>query len=105
MEPQYQFQIAFPRVQGLKLGAPVQLAGVRIGEVTDIRFPKEIKEQKVIVTVTIKESVKHRIRDDAFIYIDSPSLLSEKNIQITFGTGEGNPVKEGSVLNGLAEKP
>lgn len=49
--------------------------------------------------------MKNRIRDDAFIYIDSPSLLSEKNIQITFGTGEGEPVKEGAIINGLAEKP
>lgn len=105
LEPHYTFHINFPRVNGLKMGAPVQLAGVRIGEVTAIDFTRDLKEQSVLVTVKVRKAVADRVRGDSGIYIDSPSLLSEKNIQITFGTAESPVVKPGDILPGYPEKP
>ncbi|MFC1853828.1 MlaD family protein [candidate division CSSED10-310 bacterium] len=105
LEPQYEFTINFPQIQGLKLGAAVQLAGVRIGEVNKIKFPEDLNMTSVLVTVKVKKSAMSRIRQNGAIYIDSPSLLSEKNIQITFGTEDSPIVKDGDVLDGLPAKP
>lgn len=105
LEPHYTFHISFPRVNGLKLGAPVQLAGVQVGEVIAIDFSKDLTEHSVFVTVKVRKAIAARIRSDSGIYIDSPSLLSEKNVQITFGTSESPEVKPGDVLPGYPERP
>lgn len=105
LEPHFSFRIVFPQIQGLKLGAPVQLAGVRIGEVTDVEFPEEANDTSVIVTVRVKKSVQNRIKEDSLVYIDSPSLLSEKNVQITFGLEESPSIHSETILRGLSEKP
>ena len=105
LESHVTFTINFPSIQGIKLGAAVQLAGVRIGEVIDIDFPDDLTMQSVLVTVKVKKSALNRIRKNSAIYIDSPSLLSDKNIQVTFGTEDSPIIHAGDVLNGYPEKP
>jgi phospholipid/cholesterol/gamma-HCH transport system substrate-binding protein len=105
LEAHSEYKINFPYVNGLKLGAGVHLAGVRIGEVTGISFPTDLQNTSVTITIKLKDTAAGRIRKNSAVYIDSPSLLSEKSIQITFGTADSPAVKEGDTLNGLPEKP
>lgn len=70
-------------VLGLKVGAPVWLAGVDVGIVSDIRFadPKRTNEVEIALEVN-SESLK-KIGDDSRVTIKTRGLMGEKYVDIT----------------------
>ena len=85
-DPGYNFTVIFDRVDGLKRGAVVQVAGVTVGEVLSVIFNKE---QKVEVVVKITDS-KVDIDRKSLILVDS-GIVGEKWLSIR---PESNKPKE-----------
>lgn len=88
----YKVTARFIDVTGLKDGASVELAGVRVGHVTDIGLAPD---KHALVTMELAKGVK--LSDDAIVSIKTNGLIGDKYVKITPG-GAGDPVKPGGML-------
>jgi phospholipid/cholesterol/gamma-HCH transport system substrate-binding protein len=88
----YEVKARFIDVTGLKDGANVELAGVRVGRVSGIALAPD---KKAIVSMNLAKSVV--LTDDAIVSIKTSGLIGDKFIKITPG-GAGEPVKPGGLL-------
>ncbi len=96
----------FAAADGLKDGADVQLAGVRIGQVESVNFlpPDSPEEAKIEAIMKVDRElngtpITERIRTDSKAQLIATSLLAnDKTINITPGTSKGSPVGENYVL-------
>lgn len=70
-------------VQGLKVGAPVWLAGIDVGMVTSIRFEDPLKTNEVEVKLQIEKESMKKIGEDSVIRVKTRGLMGEKYIDIT----------------------
>jgi phospholipid/cholesterol/gamma-HCH transport system substrate-binding protein len=75
----------FENIGGLKVGAPVSLAGVKIGRVTRIHIDPQSFE--AVATITIRDQYNN-IPDDSSASIYTAGLLGEQYIGITAGGSE-----------------
>ena len=85
----YHLKTRFPNVQGLKGGAVVRLAGVEVGQVSDVQFAGT----QVEVTMEISEDVQDKITEQSRAMIGSISLLGETSIDIA-SVGVGRPIPD-----------
>jgi phospholipid/cholesterol/gamma-HCH transport system substrate-binding protein len=76
-------------VQGLKAGAVVRLAGVEVGQVSEVQFVGA----QVEVTLEVSEDVQDKITDQSRAMIGSISLLGETAIDIN-AVGAGRPIPD-----------
>ena len=72
----------FVSVAGLKLGDPVEIAGVRIGKVEGIG----LAEDRARLTLRIGDGVK--LQDDAIASVRSRGLIGDKFVLITPGASD-----------------
>jgi phospholipid/cholesterol/gamma-HCH transport system substrate-binding protein len=81
--PKGRLSLIMKDVAGLKAGAPVWLAGVDVGVVTDIRFdrPEQNNDVEIILEVN-KDSLK-KIGRDSVITVKTRGLMGEKYVDIT----------------------
>ncbi|NJD92163.1 MAG: MCE family protein, partial [Geobacter sp.] len=75
--------VIMPDVAGLKIGAPVWLAGVDVGLVTDIRFESPEKNNEIAVNLQISKSDLKKIGTDSRVMIKTRGLMGEKYVDIT----------------------
>lgn len=90
----YQVTAKFANLGGLKVRAPVTMAGVTIGRVTDIRLDKETL--MAVVTIEVKEKYDY-IPYDSSASILTAGLLGEKYIGIVPGAAL-DPLKDGDEI-------
>jgi phospholipid/cholesterol/gamma-HCH transport system substrate-binding protein len=88
----YHVTAEFDNIGDLKVGSPVTIAGVRIGEVDGIRF--DSKSFKAVVGMRIG-SQYNQIPDDSFASIQTQGLLGGKYIGFSPGGSDTN-LKDGS---------
>jgi phospholipid/cholesterol/gamma-HCH transport system substrate-binding protein len=70
-------------VAGLKVGAPVWLAGVDVGLVTEIHFDNPQKTNQVSLHLEVDRSSLKKIGSDSIITIKTRGLMGEKYVDIT----------------------
>ncbi|PKN16157.1 MAG: MCE family protein [Deltaproteobacteria bacterium HGW-Deltaproteobacteria-23] len=75
--------VIMPDVAGLKVGAPVWLAGVDVGLVTNIGFATPEKNNEITVTLQIDKDALKKINSDSKITIKTRGLMGEKYVDIT----------------------
>jgi phospholipid/cholesterol/gamma-HCH transport system substrate-binding protein len=85
----YSVKTIFDNIAGLKAGAPVRVAGVEVGSVSDIDFVGD----RVEVTLEIKEENRPRITTESRAGLGSVSLLGEAAVDIT-PSSKGTPIPD-----------
>jgi phospholipid/cholesterol/gamma-HCH transport system substrate-binding protein len=70
-------------VAGLKVGAPVWLAGVDVGVVTRIRFERPRESNEVEIDLEVDREALKKIGSDSAITIKTRGLMGEKYVDIT----------------------
>ena len=91
----YDMQVVFRDVQGIAAGAPVMMAGVRIGSV-----------QKISLTPASRALVELRINQDcripagSLVRISSVSLLGDRFVEFLPGPPGGKKLRPGRTLQG-----
>ena len=90
----YSVTARFDSVSGLRLGAPVEIAGVRVGTVSDIRV--DPKKYEAVVELKIQPEVS--LPKDSMASVRTAGIIGDKFIKITPGA-EADSLKEGSVIS------
>ena len=84
-QPKFQIEVVFNHVGGLIEGAPVQLAGVNVGTVSNIRFlDKKIEGRRVKVIVSIFNRYKKQLGQDVRFSIKTEGILGEKLVEVDY---------------------
>jgi phospholipid/cholesterol/gamma-HCH transport system substrate-binding protein len=83
----YALKARFGNGGGLKSGAPVRVAGVEVGSVTDVTF----SGAQVEITFEVSKDMQSRITDQSTATIGSVSLLGESALDIKAATS-GRPI-------------
>ena len=76
----YDVSAGFTDIGGLKVGASVEIGGVDVGRVTNIRLGKEYQ---AVVTMRMKDGVK--LSDDTIASIKTKGLIGEKFVELSPG--------------------
>ncbi len=85
----------FDNIGGLKVKAPVTIAGVEVGRVTGIRYDAE--DFRAVVVMGIQEQYLERIPEDSFAKILTAGLLGEQYVGLDPG-GSEDTLAEGSEI-------
>jgi phospholipid/cholesterol/gamma-HCH transport system substrate-binding protein len=83
LEKNYSIIAEFDNVSGLKVGASIEIAGVNVGKVSDIRLGEDGLAR---VTMLIRNGVK--ISTDAIASIRTQGLIGDKYIKVIQGADE-----------------
>ena len=90
----------FDNASGLRVGAPVRLSGVDIGNVSAIRVVPDKDRQNTPVEVIMKVSTKYgfNLRRDSMTSLDTAGVLGETYLDIDSSQAVGPVAKNGDVL-------
>lgn len=105
-EKKLRLKVRFENADGLRSGADVQLAGVSIGKVEDVKFlpPDAPEGERIEATLSVGESLDGKpitelIRTDSTAQLVATSILgNDKMVNIAPGTVKGVPVDENAIL-------
>lgn len=76
----YSVDAEFDNVSGVKKGAPVQVAGVVVGEVSAIKLNEDNLAQ-----LTLRVDNQLKIPQDSIVSVKSQGIIGDKYIQISLG--------------------
>ncbi|MGA2414206.1 MAG: MlaD family protein [Candidatus Sulfotelmatobacter sp.] len=90
----------FDNAGGLRIGAPVRLSGVDIGNVSAIRIVDEKDKRITPVEIVMKVSTKYgfNLRRDSLTSLDTAGVLGETFIDIDSSQAIGPPARDGDAL-------
>lgn len=105
-EKKMRLRVRFASADGLRKNAEVQLAGISVGKVEDVKFlpadspeGERIEATLGVVQVLDKKPIGELIRTDSTATLVATSVLgNDKMINITTGTEKGAPVENDTVL-------
>lgn len=100
-EERYSLWASFSSTEGLAVGAPVRLAGVTVGNVTRIAFNRDLKDRRIVLTLTVDQRVQDRIREDSVASIGTIGLVGDKVLDITVGSYDRPPLPPGGKLGSV----
>jgi phospholipid/cholesterol/gamma-HCH transport system substrate-binding protein len=112
LEEPFILKAKYDYADGLKIGAEVQVAGVKVGSVDKVKFievPSDSSKReffeihfKIDPTINGKQ-VGEIIRKDAQASLVVTSTLGDRSIDINPGTPQAGPVKSGDYIRGNVE--
>ncbi len=88
----YQLMAKFENSSGLKKGAVIEIAGVKVGQVKSIALDFETQES--LVWLQVDRGVE--IQDDAVASIRTAGIIGDKFVKIS--TGGGDPLSDGDEI-------
>jgi phospholipid/cholesterol/gamma-HCH transport system substrate-binding protein len=89
--PGYTIYANFDNISGLKTGDLVEIAGVRVGKVTEI----SLKENRARVSIRMNQGVE--VDNDAIAAVKTSGIIGDKYVSIALGPGE-RTLKAGDIL-------
>lgn len=89
------FYVEFPHAQGLAVGSVVSMAGLEIGNVTNLKIAEN--RDVIVAELTIAEKYLGRITNESDLEVRTQGALGDKYIYVAPAMG-GEPIVEGSTL-------
>jgi phospholipid/cholesterol/gamma-HCH transport system substrate-binding protein len=86
----------FYDIQGLRNGAVVRLSGIDVGNVNSVEFSGD--SGRVAVHMDLLEDIRKFIRTDTKASIETEGLVGNKVVILEIGSGTGEPIRDGSVI-------
>lgn len=96
--PTFVLKSEFESVSGLKSGSSVRLNGIVVGKVDGVDIETS---NKVMVTMTLEESIRKFIKKDSKATIGSDGLVGNKIIDISPGSPTAPEVQDGELLGSI----
>ncbi|MGE5496816.1 MAG: MlaD family protein, partial [Syntrophothermus sp.] len=94
----YTLYIKLNNTAGLVNGAPVTLAGYKIGDVKAVEFVVINNLPAIRVKLRVKTEYKEQIRSDSKVRITSIGILGDRFVDVSLGSPGASSVPEGSFL-------
>jgi phospholipid/cholesterol/gamma-HCH transport system substrate-binding protein len=88
----------FDNASGLRVGAPVRLAGVDIGNVTAVRIVDGKPATPVEVTLKVNTKYSFNLRKDSIALLSTAGVLGETYVDIDSSAAKGPVVVDGETL-------
>lgn len=108
-QPSYTIYVDFDNPGGLKTGAPVRIAGVKVGRVASMDFrggkldDKSADHEALIrVVATLESQFKSAVHDNARWFVTTQGVLGEFYLAIDPGTTDHPPLKDGAIVRGIS---
>ncbi len=89
-----QYKTELESADGVHAGTVVQIAGLRVGSVTDVDLQSN---DKVLVQFEVLEKFKDKIRKDSHVQMFRPFILADKVFEVSVGQ-DSSPVLEAGAL-------
>jgi phospholipid/cholesterol/gamma-HCH transport system substrate-binding protein len=107
-EPTYTVYVDFENPGGLQAGAPVKIAGVKVGRVSEMqfrggRFDADSKQPvaPIRLLVKIEKQYQNAIHDNARFYVTSQGVLGEMFLAVEPGSHDRPIIQDGAVVLGV----
>ncbi|HEY2515911.1 MAG TPA: MlaD family protein [Polyangiaceae bacterium] len=106
-EKTYAVFVDFDNPGGLQAGAPVRIAGVKVGSVKELAFlggkvdTTTGRRTLVRAKLAIEQRVQSAIHDNADFYVTTQGVLGEQFLAIEPGTADRAVLPENSVVKGI----
>ena len=91
----YSSHAKFNSIAGLRVGANIEIAGVNVGRVSDIKLEQNDEGSLAVVTLKIKNGVE--LSDTAIASVKTSGLIGDKYISISPG-GSPDMLKNGQEI-------
>ena len=101
----YPLRFRFSFVNGIDEGAPVRVAGVKVGEVRAVKVYRDEADQRTRVELSVRISRDAQLEEDSTAYINTLGFLGEKYLEITPGTPGMRILAPGEILTGKDSVP
>ncbi len=88
----------FDNAEGLRIGAPVRLQGVDIGNVSSIAFESKRAATPVVVTLKVSTKYKDGLHKDSIATLSTAGVLGETFVDIISASAKGEMAKDGDEL-------
>ena len=106
-EKTYTLYVDFDNPGGLQSGAPVRVAGVKVGKVSELSFlggkidPKTNRRTLVRAKIAVEARVKESIHEDADFSVTTQGVLGEQYMAIDPGSPQKPVMPEGTIVKGI----
>ena len=106
-QPTYKLNVDFDNPGGLQVGAPVKIAGVKVGKIEQIEFrggkPDEVtgrRQPLVRIGITIEKRYQDSVFENSLFYVTTQGVLGEQFLAIDPGSSDRpvlpeNPTERG----------
>jgi phospholipid/cholesterol/gamma-HCH transport system substrate-binding protein len=98
LTPRITLKSYFDNAEGLRVGAPVRLSGVDIGNVTHITIVREKPLTPVEVTMKVTTKYDYSLRRDSMTSLETAGVLGETYLDIDSSQAVGGSVHDGDTL-------
>ena len=105
IRPGYRVNVMYDYVNILDKGAPIRMAGVRIGEITKVDLVEDKETGQVRVKLQLFIAKEFEIRENYMFSIRGTHILSEPHIEITPQPGTVSYLKDGATVEGVEPVP
>ncbi len=107
-QPTYAIYVEFDNPGGVQTGAPVKIAGVKVGKVEEIQFRGGRIDEKtgqreplVRVKVSVEKRYEKSIYENSLFYVTTQGVLGEQFLAIEPGSSDRPVLPEGASVRGL----
>ena len=107
-EPTYEVYVDFENPGGLQSGAPVRVAGVKVGKVSEIRFRGGELDDKgqpvapIRVVAEVEKRYQNAIHDNSRWYVTAQGVLGELFLAVEPGSHDRPTLQNGAVVQGVS---
>ncbi len=96
-QPSTSFRVRFARGDGVYVGTPVSIAGLKAGQVAAVELDHD---NKVSVVLRIQSAFANKIKSDSKASLGRPFIIGERLVSISPGSPALPTLPEGSELQG-----
>lgn len=98
----YSYKARFNQIEGLVEGATVKIAGIKVGQVTNVELLHD--KNQVIVTFSVASRYHKSIHDGSTVGIQTQGMLGDRYLIVYSGNSDSPVAKEGTELKAEAPK-
>jgi phospholipid/cholesterol/gamma-HCH transport system substrate-binding protein len=107
-QPTYRLYVDFDNPGGLQVGAPVKIAGVKVGKIEAVEFrggkpdPSTGRREPLVrIAIVVEKRFQESIYENSLFYVTTQGVLGEQFLAIDPGSSDRPSLPENATVRGL----